>query len=198
MPDNNQIYKEHTAKVNSLVPNPKKEKTTHVTIESTSLGQYPVTIYGAYDTLLEGVEEGQSYNFNLARGQRKSQHANSPGEQDWMFFWNIHSVEVANGASAPVPTQAQPTQDNVVYGTPQHDQYYMRDARIMYQHMNGCVSALAAKYEWDGAMTLEDIAKEVEKTTNIMWYRMYKPLLDGQLPPEPTGADLMPDENDPF
>tara|TARA_R110000765_G_scaffold426158_1_gene540944 strand:+ start:262 stop:849 length:588 start_codon:yes stop_codon:yes gene_type:complete len=195
MPDNNPVTKAHQVTVNS-VEKGNKEGTSTVTVGG--LGQFPTKLSNVYDSLLEGVVAGGTYTFHLERGSRKDAHKDKEGEQDWMFFQNVRRVDVANGASAPVPTQAQPTQDNVVYGTPQHDQYYMRDARIMYQHMNGCVSALAAKYEWDGAMTLEDIAKEVEKTTNIMWYRMYKPLLDGQLPPEPTGADLMPDENDPF
>ena len=195
MPDNNPVTKAHQVSVTSIETG-NREGTSTVTVNG--LGQFPTKLSNVYDSLLEGVVVGGTYTFHLERGSRKQNYEGKEGDQDWMYFQNVRRVEGANGASAPVPTQAQPAQDNVVYGAPQHDQYYMRDARIMYQNMFGNVSTLASRYEWDGAMTLEDIAKEVEKTTNIMWYRMYKPLLDGQLPPETTGADLMPDEDDPF
>ena len=190
MPDNNPIYRGHLAKVNSLVPNEKRENTMNITIQRQSLGQYPVTIYGVYSNLLEGVEQGQSYNFTLARGNRKDQHKESAGEQDWMYFWNVASVS-PSGATPQV--QAEPTQGNVVYDTPQPSQYDMRQAAIMYQNMYGNVSAVGATHDWDGAMTFAEKLDEIGKEADRMFNLKYKPILDGQLPPEPE-----PEEDDPF
>jgi len=192
MPDNNPVTKAHQVSVTSIETG-NREGTSTVTVNG--LGQFPTKLSNVYDSLLEGVTVGGTYTFHLERGSRKQNYEGKEGDQDWMYFQNVRRVEGANGASAPATTQAQPAQDNVVYGAPQHDQYYMRDARIMYQNMFGNISTLASRYEWDGAMTLDEIVDQVAKSADRMFNLKYKPILDGQLPLEPEPE---PGEDDPF
>ena len=192
MPDNNPVTKAHQVTV-TAIEDGSREGTSSVTVSG--IGQYPTTLGNVFNSLLEGVAVGGTYTFHLERGNRKQNYVGKEGDQDWMYFQNLRRVgNDSNGsAPAPAPTQSQPTQDNVVYGTPQPDQYYMRDARIMYQNMFGNISTLASSYEWDGALTLDEIADKVAQTTDRMFNLKYKPILDGQLPPEPE-----PEEDDPF
>ena len=194
MPDNNPVTKAPQVTV-TTIEDGNREGTSSVTVSG--IGQYPTTLGNVFNSLLEGVAVGGTYTFHLERGNRKQNYVGKEGDQDWMYFQNLRRVgNDSNGsAPAPAPTQAQPTQDNVVYGTPQHDQYYMRDARIMYQNMFGNISTLASRYEWDGAMTLDEIADQVAKSADRMFNLKYKPILDGQLPLEPEPE---PEEDDPF
>ena len=185
MPDNNPIYRGHLAKVNSLVPNEKRENTMNITIQSQSLGQYPVTIYGVYSNLLEGVEQGQSYNFTLARGNRKDQHKESAGEQDWMYFWNVASVAPA-GATPPVqaepenkPVQSAPSYNNVdTTWTPTAGDQWRADGQETGNARTNATSLVIAYYERNGEMpddawvadatnTVNKIAQAIRSNVNV-------------------------------
>ena len=192
MPDNNPVTKAHQVSVTSIETG-NREGTSTVTVGG--LGQFPTKLSNVYDSLLEGVVVGGTYTFHLERGSRKQNYEGKEGDQDWMYFQNVRRVDVANGASAPASTQAQPAQDNVVHGAPQHDQYYMRDAKIMYQNMYGNVSRVGTTHDWDGAMTFAEKLDEIGKEADRMFNLKYKPILGGQLPLEPEPE---PEEDDPF
>lgn len=192
MPDNNPVTKAHQVTV-TAIEDGNREGTSSVTVSG--IGQFPTVLGNVFNSLLEGVTVGGTYTFHLERGNRKQSYVGKDGDQDWMYFQNLRRVGNDSNGSAPAPAQSQPTQDNVVYGTPQPSQYDMRQAGIMYQNMYGNVSEVGATHEWDGAMTFAEKLDEIGKEADRMFHLKYKRILDGQLPLEPEPE---PELDDPF
>jgi hypothetical protein len=192
MADNIPVTKTHQVTIKLIEPG-KDADVKNITVEG--IGNFDYKFSNVYNSLAEQVSIGRAYGFRCERGPRKNNFTERQEEFDYMFFWNLRGIDQASNGSAPVPTQAQPTQDNVVYGTPQPSQYDMRQAAIMYQNMYGNVSAVGATHEWDGAMTFAEKLDEIGKEADRMFNLKYKPILGGQLPLEPEPE---PEEDDPF
>jgi len=177
MPDNNPETKIHIATVNSIVRNEKRANTSHVTIEAESIGKFPLTIYGVFDALLSGIwegaswqlETGKNYKFHLVRGNRKEQHKDSPGDQDWMYFQNIHAINPL-GAN---PSEATPvTQPNVWHNsnettwTPNAGDQWRADGQETGNARTNATSLTIAYYERNGEMPDDTWIAEAAKTVN--------------------------------